>query len=31
MLKRQAVVNPGVVFVLRDQNGGGFENREFLL
>ena len=29
VLKRQAVVNPGILFLLRDQKPGGFETYEF--
>ncbi len=29
MLKRQAIVNPGVLFLLKDQTKSGFENYEF--
>ncbi len=29
MLKRQAIVNPGVLFLLKDQTKSGFENHEF--
>lgn len=30
ILKRQAIVNPGIKFVFRDQNGRGFDTTEFL-
>ena len=30
ILKRQAIVNPGLLFVLRTQNGRGFDTEEFV-